>query len=115
MMFVHLLTGARAIGVEVQQALVHSARRAAERNHLARVSTVHGDASQLAALVDAGTVFFLYCPFSGERLEQTLQQLERFARRHPIRVCTVDLPLPQRPWLSPTSAVTESVVLYRAG
>lgn len=91
---VHLLTGASTLGLEVQPQLVQAARALSQRLGLARVKTVEGDAH-----LDEGTVFFLYCPFSGDRLNNTfLDELERLPR--PIRLCCVDLPIPARPWLT---------------
>lgn len=85
MRIVQLLTGAEVIGIEIQSALVRAAL----------VPIVHGDA--LEADLTRGTVFFLYCPFSGERLQRFLDKLAAIA--HPIRVCCVDLPLPECNWL----------------
>lgn len=90
---VHLLTGASTLGLEVQPQLVQAARALSQRLGLARVKTVEGDAH-----LDEGTVFFLYCPFSGDRLNTFLDELERLPR--PIRLCCVDLPIPARPWLT---------------
>ena len=98
--FVHLMTGARAIGVEIQP---HLASRAREL----RLEVIEGDAIDVVRTLDAGTVFFLYCPFSGERLRRVLGDLESIARAHPIRVCTVDLPLPTCAWLEPVHALRE--------
>jgi SAM-dependent methyltransferase len=74
--FVHLLTGAGAIGLEIQSALVVAGRHLARRLDVSRVSTVHGDAAKLVGLIRIGTVFFLYCPFSGDRLVKVLADLE---------------------------------------
>ncbi len=90
---VHLLTGASALGLEIQPQLVHAARELSRRLRLDRVTTLEGDAH-----LEEGTVFFLYCPFSGERLNTFLDELEGLPR--PIRLCAVDLPIPPRPWLS---------------
>jgi SAM-dependent methyltransferase len=100
---VHLLTGARAVGVEVQPALVADARALAARLQLAGVSFVAGDAASIAGgqVLSAGTVFFLYCPFSGERLARVLAALEAEARRRAIRVGCLDVPLPPVAWLEP--------------
>ncbi len=84
---VERLTGATVIGVEIQTELVRAAV----------IAIAHGDA---AAGVPAGSVYFLYCPFSGERLARLLAQLEAIARTRPIRVCCVDLPLPACAWLT---------------
>lgn len=90
---VHLLTGASTLGLEIQPQLVHAARELSQRLRLSRVTTLEGDAH-----LDEGTVFFLYCPFSGDRLHTFLDELEGL--RRPIRLCCVDLPIPARPWLS---------------
>jgi predicted RNA methylase len=98
--FVHLLTGAGAVGIEIQSQLVHAARGLAGRLGTSRVSFLEGDAARLAGRVGIGSVFFLYCPFSGSRLASVLDDLEQVARTRAIRVCCVDLPLPDRPWLT---------------
>ena len=97
--FVHLLTGATAIGVEIQPELVRAARSRAARLRLSRVSTLEGDATQVTGAARSGNVFFLYCPFSGERLTRALGELEPLARERPLRVCAVDVPLPKQRWL----------------
>jgi SAM-dependent methyltransferase len=109
---VHLLTGAEAIGLEVQPALVEASKALARRLNLSRLSWVEGDA--LAGVISAGSVFFLYCPFSGERLERLLAQLEPLARRSEIRVCCVDLPLPPCDWLTLVSPPAGDLAVYRS-
>ena len=64
-----------------------------------------GDAAEIVPQLTAGSVFFLYCPFSGPRLVKLLADLEPIARTRPIRVCAVDLPLPPCPWLQVGAAV----------
>jgi SAM-dependent methyltransferase len=96
---VHLLAGVAAVGVEVQPALVSEARRLALRLKLERIAFVEGDAADLPGPARAGSVFFLYCPFGGERLVALLGRLEEVARGRPIRIFCVDLPLPPCPWL----------------
>jgi SAM-dependent methyltransferase len=97
--FVHLLTGATAIGVEIQPELVRAARERAARLRLSRLTTLEGDATSIMGAARSGSVFFLYCPFSGERLVRLLGELERLARERPLRICAVDVPLPEQPWL----------------
>jgi SAM-dependent methyltransferase len=112
---VHLLTGAPAVGVEIQAGLVRTARDLMARLELSRVSCVEGDGSTLSGVIDAGSVFFLYCPFSGERLAKLLVDLERIARSRTIRVCAVDVPLPACPWLTPEEAEPSGgLALYRS-
>ncbi len=113
MAFVHLLTGAAAIGIEIQSALVHAARAVA-RTVSSRISNVHGDAVELTGSIAIGSVFFLYCPFSGERLQQILAGLEAIAQTRPIRVCCVDLPLPACDWLAAEPAALGGVAIYRS-
>lgn len=111
---VHLLTGASAIGLEIQPGLVLAARELTRRLNLSHVSFVEGDATSLAGHMVIGSVFFLYCPFSGERLAKVMADLEPIARTREILVCTVDLPLPPCPWLTLASAPSEDVAVYRS-
>ncbi len=114
---VQLLTGAEAIGVEVQPALVRSARALARRLDAgSRLSFVEGDVTEVdvAALARA-TVFFLYCPFSGDRLEQLLRAIEPLARERSIRVAAVDVPLPPCGWLEAEAVVPPGdLVIHRS-
>ncbi|MGD0526882.1 MAG: hypothetical protein ABSE49_17175 [Polyangiaceae bacterium] len=112
---VHLLIGAGAIGIEIQPELVAAAGRLAARLRVPRVSFIEGDAAELARRMTIGTVFFLYCPFGGERLATVLAHLESIARTREVRVCCVDLPLPHCPWLVPLEPEGASdVAIYRS-
>lgn len=111
---VHLLTGASAIGLEIQPALVQAARDLTTRLHVTRVAPVQGDAAELAGYIAIGSVFFLYCPFGGERLEKVVDDLEAIARTREIRVCCVDLPLPPRPWLALATPPNRDLAVYRS-
>jgi hypothetical protein len=111
---VHLLTGASAIGLEIQPALVLATRNITTRLKLFRVSPIEGDAALLAEHISIGSVFFMYCPFSGDRLEKVLDDLESIARTRQIRVCCVDLPLPPRPWLTLGSPPFGDLAVYRS-
>ncbi len=95
---VRLLTGASVLGVEIQTALVRASRNLAKRLRSWSFDTLECDATMLPGL--AGSVYFLYCPFGGEHLTAFLSTLEPVARSRTVRVCTVDLPMPTRPWLS---------------
>lgn len=78
------LTGARVIGVEVQPELVALARRLTPT-----VEFVEAD----AARCPPADAYFLYCPFSGDRLERWLDS-------HRARVLgCVDVAELRRPWL----------------
>ena len=111
---VHLLTGAGAVGLEVQPELVRAARGLAARLGLSRVPCIEGDAATLAAFMVVGSVFFFYCPFSGARLAKVLDDLEPIARTRPLRVCCVDLPLPPRPWLTREPGRDGALEIYRS-
>jgi SAM-dependent methyltransferase len=111
---VHLLTGAAAIGLEVQPALARASRALATRLDLPHLTFVEGDAAALTGVFATGSVFFLYCPFSGARLRRVWDALEPLARRRPIRVCCVDLPLPEVPWLTLTSPPWGDLAIYRS-
>jgi precorrin-6B methylase 2 len=110
----HFLTGASVIGLEIQSALVRFSRYFTKSLNASRISVVEGDAAQLTGYIMIGSVFFLYCPFSGDRLEKVLNDLEAIAQTRPIRVCCVDLPLPPRPWLTPVSPRFGDLAIYRS-
>jgi SAM-dependent methyltransferase len=107
----HLVTGASAIGVEIQPALVQAARELASRMNAEGVSVIEGDAATVTRQLTTGSLFFLYCPFSGARLDQVLDALELIARTRVIRVCSLDLPLPSRSWLAPV-ALSGGLAVY---
>lgn len=109
----HFLTGAGAIGLEIQPALVRSSRELASRLNAERVSVIEGDAAKLTGYITIGSVFFLYCPFSGDRLDQVMDGLELIAQTREIRVCSVDLPLPSRSWLTPV-LLSGDLAIYRS-
>ena len=108
----HLLSGVRAVGVEIQQHLVErSQRHIAALGLAAAITIVHGNAADVA--VD-GSVYFLYAPCNGELLARVVERLAAVARRRSIVVCTVGLEL-HAPWLvaRPTSSV--ALAVYDAG
>jgi hypothetical protein len=110
----HLLTGASAIGIEVQAALARISRALMERLGVDRVATLEGDAAELVASLRAGTVFFLYCPFSGARLERVLDALRAIAATRPIRICCVHLPRLTLPWLELVASPRPELAVYRS-
>lgn len=113
-MLVHLLTGARAIGLEIQAALVELGAARAAALGLEGVEMRRGDARE-AELPD-GTVVYLYLPFVGRSLERVLGKLEAMAGRRGIAVCALGVELRRQPWLRPVDdtslwmTVHESVV-----
>jgi len=109
----HLLTGARVVGIEIQPELVCRSRALAARLGTERLSVFEGDAATLTDPISSGSVFFLYCPFGGARLERLIDQIGSIATTRSIRVCTVDLPPLERPWLTPVSHAGELSVYRR--
>jgi hypothetical protein len=112
--FVHLLTGAEALGIEIQSGLVRTARALAAALGLSRIAYCEGDAATSIQSVSTGSVFFLYCPFSGDRLTNVLGGLEVISRGRAIRVCCLDLPLPPCPWLMPEAQPDRDLTIYRS-
>ncbi|HEX2670380.1 MAG TPA: class I SAM-dependent methyltransferase [Polyangiaceae bacterium] len=110
----HLKTGADCIGLEIQPTLARMAQERAERARLSRMRFVQGDAVENLRFITTGTVFFLYCPFTGERLRRSLDSLEDVARARPIRICCVDMPPLEVPWLARTPPTSPSVDVYRS-
>lgn len=107
-MLAHLLTGARAVGVEIQEHLVHASRERAAALGLADVSFVHANAADVEL---DGSVFFLYAPFNGELLQRVLARVERAAHRRAIVVCAVDVEL-EVPWLVRRASSTLALAMY---
>ncbi|MEN9936590.1 MAG: hypothetical protein RLZZ387_3169 [Chloroflexota bacterium] len=81
---VHLLTGARARGVEVEAAYCEAATARTADLGLTGVAFVNTDAR--AADYVEGTVFYMYTPFTGAILRDVLERLREEARRRPIRL-----------------------------
>jgi SAM-dependent methyltransferase len=76
-LLVHLLTGARALGVEIEPAYCAYARRCAEKLGLTGVGFELGDAR--VADLSAGTVFFLFTPFKGEVFSRVMKRMKDVA------------------------------------
>jgi hypothetical protein len=96
-MMVHLLSGVRARGVELQPALCEHAQTCARELELKDVSFLAADARD-ADLSDA-TVFFLYLPFTGGVLASVMARIRTVAERRAIVVCTLGLDLRGFDWL----------------
>lgn len=82
-----ICTGARCIGVELQPAYVESARACASALRVRHACFVAQDVRQ--ADLSAGTVFYLYTPFTGAMLRSVLDLLRQQAMDRAIRVCTL--------------------------
>jgi len=111
---VHLLTGAGAIGLEIQPELVAVARDMIGRLGLSRVACIEGDAAAFTPFMVVGSVFFFNCPFSGARLTKVLDDLQSIARTRPLNICCVYLPLPPRPWLTRDPGRSAELEIHRS-
>jgi SAM-dependent methyltransferase len=109
-----LATGARAVGLEIQPTLAQASRALAQRLNVLRFTVLEGDAPALIDSVEQASVFFLYCPFGGERLERSLQAMARAALARPVHVCAVQLPPLARPWLAPLPLPEGELAVYRS-
>lgn len=105
----HLLTGARAHGVEIQGSLVRLARRVQSELGLSEVTFERADASDVPL---RGTVFFLYSPLTGEALRRVLMTLREIGEKQPITLCAVGLTLDHETWLERRSSKNAAVTFY---
>lgn len=111
-------TPARSLGIEHEAAYVDSARECARALGLQRAGFVHADA-RLADL-SAGTVFYLYTPFTGPVLAQVLERLRALAARRAIRVASLGpctRALAAQPWLRLRQAAwsADRIAVFAAG
>ena len=83
---VSLLSGAAAIGIEVQPSYCRHADECVRRLNLSNVRFICQDARQ--ADFSVGTVFYMYTPFKGAMLQQVLERLHAEGLRRRIRLCT---------------------------
>lgn len=83
---VHLLSGARARGVEFEPAFCEYARACAAALRLTQVEFINEDARR-ADYTD-GNIFFMYTPFEGAMLLKVLERLRERSRSGPIRLAT---------------------------
>ncbi|MEO6602687.1 MAG: methyltransferase domain-containing protein [Polyangiaceae bacterium] len=113
-LLVHLKTGAGCIGLEIQPALVRTAQGRADWLGLSRLRFLAGDAADMTRFIPIGTVFFFYCPFGEDRLRRVLRDLEDVARTRPIRVCCVDMPSLELPWLARLPSRSSRVDVYQS-
>ncbi len=84
---VHLITGARTLGVEREPAYVSRAMEAVADLNLTGVEIVAGDARD--ADLSGANVFYLFTPFVGTVLRDVVANIEKEARRRPVRVVTL--------------------------
>lgn len=105
-----LLSGARAIGIEVQSDLVEIAAARARALNV-KGASFRAESATTADLSE-GNVFFLYIPFTGELLEKMLARIREVAATKPIVVCAVGFDLPRVPWLTARKTDAFWLTLY---
>lgn len=109
-------TPARGIGVELEAAYVEIARRGARDLNLDRADFIHADAR--AVDLSAGTVFYLYTPFTGSVLRSVLDSLRGIALARPIRVCSLGpctATIAAEPWLRSDDELRgDRIVVWRS-
>ncbi|WP_109484308.1 class I SAM-dependent methyltransferase [Occallatibacter savannae] len=106
-LLVSICTGATSIGIELDPALIASAEQCAAALSLRNITFRAQDARE--ADLSAGTVFYLYTPFTGATLASVLNSLRTQAGLRPIRICTFGpctSTLTEQPWLRPSSPPT---------
>jgi hypothetical protein len=107
----HLLTGARAHGVEIQESLVRAARACARDLGLTEVTFEHANAAQ--SVLD-GSIFFMHAPFNGPMLDAVISRLHAVAARRAIVVAAVGMEFPGVTWLHPLPTSSVTLALYES-
>lgn len=110
-LLISILTGTHCVGIEVNPTFVASARDCARSLGLDRVALIHQDAR--TADLSAGTLFYLYTPFTGALLRSVLDRLQIEAAARPIRIATLGpctAIVASETWLSPSSEPDPEVI-----
>ncbi len=110
-MLVHLLTGARTVGLEIQRGLVDFGRQRVEALALEGVELRVGDAR---TELPEGTVHYLYLPFVGRSLARVVDALGAMARRRSIAVCALGVELRRQDWLRPIDETSLWMSVYES-
>jgi hypothetical protein len=112
-----ICTPAFSIGIELESAYIDCARQSAQGLNLNNVTFLQRDAR--TADFSAGTVFYLYTPFTGTILRAVLDSLEREASRREIRICTFGPCTPvvgKEPWLEASEPLyTDRIAVFCSG
>ena len=115
-MLVSICTRARSIGIELQANYVERARECAQKLNLNKVSFIQEDARE--ADLSAGTVFYLYTPFTGSAMRCVLERLRREAASRQIRICTYGpctFVVAEERWLEADSTPeTDRIAVFRS-
>lgn len=98
-LLVHLLTGARILGLDVQSHLVNAARGSAAHLNLSEVDFAVADVCERTPVL--GSVYYLYCPFGADRVTKFLNNIRPLAALRPLTVACLDVVLPACDWLVP--------------
>ncbi len=85
-LMVHLLTGVRTYGVEIDPGLCTYAQDQATALGLSGIMFINADVRSVD--IGDGTLFYLFTPFSGDLLAEVVAKLKAAARQHPIRMGT---------------------------
>jgi SAM-dependent methyltransferase len=107
----HLISGARAHGIEIQAPLVAAARAHCAELGLDQITFAHANAAEVE--LDASR-FFLYAPCNGAMLAGVLERIREVARRRPIVVGTVGFELHDVAWLTTRASSCRALTLYDA-
>jgi hypothetical protein len=111
-----VLSGAQSIGVEAEEAYVLSARDCARSLHLTRVTFMHQNGMDTD--LSAGTVFYLYTPFTGSTMKTVLQKLQKESAERSITLCTLGPCTPTvaaEPWLTASAPPDpDQITLFRS-
>jgi hypothetical protein len=109
-----ICSGAFAMGIELEPTWVAIAKNCARSLNLRNVTFFAQDARD--ADLSAGTVFYLYTPFTGPTLASVIESLRKQAWQRPIRICTFGpcaFAFSEQRWLKPTSPpATDQVTIF---
>jgi len=109
-----ICSDANSIGIEREEVYVASARRSAQELNLERARFLVQDVRE--GDLSAGTVFYLYTPFTGSVLAAVVERLRRESRSRSIRICTFGPcagTLAQEGWLEPVGrADSEHITVF---
>ena len=110
-----ICTGATSIGIELDPAWVGIAKQSADALNLHNVTFLAQDARQ--ADLSAGTVFYLYTPFTGSTLASVLAAIRLQATLRSIRICTFGpctAAVSNQSWLQPlTPPAIDQITVFR--
>jgi hypothetical protein len=115
-LLVSICTPARSTGIELEAAYVERAQQCAQRLNLNKVTFLQQDAR--VADLTAGTVFYLYTPFTGSILSAVFNRLKREAATRRIRICSYGpctAVIANEPWLeAATTPEPNRIALFRS-